>query len=290
VDDARLADIVRSSYDAIVGETLEGVVTVWNRAAEHLYGYGAAEILGQRADRLYPPGYRAEEAAILRQVARGGWPAGYVTERIRRDGSTATVSVSASPVADGGGATVGVASASRAVAAPGRGAGPAAAPDAILGVDPTGRITLVNAPAAGLLGRSREDLIGCLLEAVVPGVPARGDPPPPSPDAGRHLVARRGDGTGVAVEAASPATGAGDGDLLLLLTPVAAHRTPDTLTAGTSHNLRTPLQAIIGFSGTLLLRLPGPLTDEQEYQLRLVQASAEQLLSLINDLSRPGGG
>jgi signal transduction histidine kinase len=61
----------------------------------------------------------------------------------------------------------------------------------------------------------------------------------------------------------------------------------DVLLAHTGHELRTPLQAIIGFTGTLLLRLPGPLNDEQERQLQLVQTSAEQLLSLINRLSRP---
>jgi signal transduction histidine kinase len=59
------------------------------------------------------------------------------------------------------------------------------------------------------------------------------------------------------------------------------------LSAQTSHDLRTPLQAIIGFTGTLLLRLPGPLNDEQERQLTLVQESARQLLALVNQLSRP---
>jgi len=51
-----------------------------------------------------------------------------------------------------------------------------------------------------------------------------------------------------------------------------------------SHELRTPLNAIIGFTGTLLMRLPGPLTSDQDKQLRTVQASARHLLSLINDL------
>jgi len=51
--------------------------------------------------------------------------------------------------------------------------------------------------------------------------------------------------------------------------------------------LRTPLNAIIGFTGTLLMRLPGPLNDEQEHQLQLVRASAEELLSRINALSHP---
>jgi signal transduction histidine kinase len=54
--------------------------------------------------------------------------------------------------------------------------------------------------------------------------------------------------------------------------------------ASMSHELRTPLNAILGFSGTLLMQLPGPLNEEQERQLRLVQASARQLLALVNDL------
>ena len=51
-----------------------------------------------------------------------------------------------------------------------------------------------------------------------------------------------------------------------------------------SHELRTPLNAIIGFTGTMLMKLPGPLTTEQEQQLRIVQSSARHLLSLINDI------
>jgi signal transduction histidine kinase len=54
--------------------------------------------------------------------------------------------------------------------------------------------------------------------------------------------------------------------------------------ANMSHELRTPLNAIIGFTGTMLMRLPGPLTAEQEKQLRTIQNSARHLLSLINDL------
>jgi signal transduction histidine kinase len=51
-----------------------------------------------------------------------------------------------------------------------------------------------------------------------------------------------------------------------------------------SHELRTPLNAIIGFTGTMLMKLPGPINDEQNKQLRMVQSSARHLLSLINDL------
>ena len=63
-----------------------------------------------------------------------------------------------------------------------------------------------------------------------------------------------------------------------------ASRAKDRFLASMSHELRTPLNAIIGFTGTLLMKLPGPLTADQDRQLRTVQGSARHLLSLINDL------
>jgi len=61
-------------------------------------------------------------------------------------------------------------------------------------------------------------------------------------------------------------------------------RTKSEFVANMSHELRTPLNAVLGFTGTLLMRLPGPLTADQDKQLRTIQSSARHLLSLINDL------
>jgi protein-histidine pros-kinase len=63
-----------------------------------------------------------------------------------------------------------------------------------------------------------------------------------------------------------------------------ASQAKDRFLATMSHELRTPLNAIIGFTGTLLMRLPGPLTADQEKQLRTIQTSSRHLLLLINDL------
>jgi protein-histidine pros-kinase len=63
-----------------------------------------------------------------------------------------------------------------------------------------------------------------------------------------------------------------------------ANQAKDLFLASMSHELRTPLNAIIGFTGTLLMKLPGPLTADQDKQLKTIQASAKHLLSLINDL------
>jgi len=66
---ARLAAIVTSSADAIVGKTLDGIITTWNAAAEHLFGYSAGEMIGQPIRRLVPADRQAEEDLILARVA-----------------------------------------------------------------------------------------------------------------------------------------------------------------------------------------------------------------------------
>jgi len=63
-----------------------------------------------------------------------------------------------------------------------------------------------------------------------------------------------------------------------------ASLTKDRFLSSMSHELRTPLNAIIGFTGTLLMKLPGPLTTDQEKQLRTIQRSSQHLLALINDI------
>ena len=61
----QLASIIESSGDAILSKTLEGVITLWNRSAEELYGYARDEILGQSVSRLIPPDHQQELPAIL---------------------------------------------------------------------------------------------------------------------------------------------------------------------------------------------------------------------------------
>jgi PAS domain S-box-containing protein len=284
-----LADIVRSWPEAIVGETLDGVVTSWNRAAEELYGYGADEILGQHADRLYPPGHRGDEAAILRRLARDRWLDRYVAERVRSDGATVTVSLRACAVIDDDGSATGIVSLSGDVASGRRTAAPAdVAPVAVVGIDADGTVALSNLAAERLFGHVRAELIGAPVTMLMPeATPAR------QVDA---VVARRRDGTEVTVDVSvsggAPSVGSAEGEdseLLLMAIRGSAER-GHTLSAGLSHEMRTPLQAIVGFTGTLLLRMPGPINEEQEHQLQLVQASAKQLLTLINRLGTPGHG
>lgn len=206
----RLASIVQSSHDAIMGKTLDGVITSWNPGAERLYGYTAQEIIGSHAEVLYPPGERAVEADILARITAGQRVEQYQTRRLRKDGSRVTVSLSMSPIADATGRIIGVASVSRDVSdrvlaeAKFRGL-LEAAPDAIVGVNRDGVIALVNAQAERLFGYAREELVGQRVEMLVPEYardvhPERragylSDPAPRPMGAGMQLAGRRRDGS-----------------------------------------------------------------------------------------------
>src|SRR5579871_4196681 len=83
---ARLAAIVASSTDAIVSETLDGLVTSWNEAAERLFGYSAGEMIGQSIRCLIPAERQPEEDRIIASVARGMCIEPFDTVRVAKDG------------------------------------------------------------------------------------------------------------------------------------------------------------------------------------------------------------
>jgi PAS domain S-box-containing protein len=103
----RLAAIVASSDDAIIGKDLRGIVTSWNAAAEREFGYTAAEMIGHSTTRLVPAERHEEEVKILSQVARGKSVRHFETMRLRKDGSTFNVSVTVSAIKDSAGKIVG---------------------------------------------------------------------------------------------------------------------------------------------------------------------------------------
>jgi diguanylate cyclase (GGDEF)-like protein/PAS domain S-box-containing protein len=99
--------IVESSQDAIISKTLDGVITSWNRGAEQIFGYTAAEMIGQPARKLFPPERMVEEDDALSRLHQGQTVAHFATERLHRDGQRIVVSVTFSPVTDGDGRIVG---------------------------------------------------------------------------------------------------------------------------------------------------------------------------------------
>jgi len=110
---ARLAAIVDSSDDAIVGKTLEGIVTSWNAGAARIFGYAPEEIVGRSIKVIIPPGREQEEASILERLGRGERIAHFRTVRLRKDGREIHVAITSSAVRDARGVLVGASKVAR---------------------------------------------------------------------------------------------------------------------------------------------------------------------------------
>ncbi len=95
---ARLAAIVESSDDAIIGKTLEGIITSWNPGAEKIFGYSAAEAIGQPMLLLIPPERANEEPEILARIKQGDSVDHFETVRVCKDGRRIDVSATISPI------------------------------------------------------------------------------------------------------------------------------------------------------------------------------------------------
>jgi PAS domain S-box-containing protein len=108
-----LAAIVEHSDDAIIGKSLDGIITSWNPAAERMYGYPADEIIGKSIELLSPSGQAGEMHAILARIKAGQPVERLEANRVRKDGSALTVSLTVSPIHDQHGAIVGASTIAR---------------------------------------------------------------------------------------------------------------------------------------------------------------------------------
>jgi PAS domain S-box-containing protein len=109
----RLAAIVESSDDAIIGKDLNGMVQSWNAAAEKIFGYTADEMVGTSITRLIPAGRQEEEGRILEKIRHGESLKHFETLRQTKDGRLIDVSVTASPIRDAAGKVIGVSKTAR---------------------------------------------------------------------------------------------------------------------------------------------------------------------------------
>ncbi len=104
----RLASIVEYSHDAIISESLDGVITTWNRSAGRMFGYTASEAVGQPVTMLAWPGYEDDMRELLRRVQSDEVVEHYETLRRHKDGRCLVVSLTFSPVRDAAGELIGV--------------------------------------------------------------------------------------------------------------------------------------------------------------------------------------
>ena len=175
--DARhFAAIVASSDDAIISKDLNGTIVSWNRAAERLFGYTAAEIIGQSVRVIIPPDRQAEEDHVLGAVRRGDVVDHFETIRLRKDGSPVPISLTVSPIRNSTGQIVGASKIVRDLSRTDRVQRDAlrlasivdSSDDAIISKDLNGIVTSWNAAAERMFGYAAPEMIGQSIRRLIP--------------------------------------------------------------------------------------------------------------------------
>lgn len=116
-DRARLAAIVESADDAIIANALDGTVLAWNRGAERMFGFSAAQMIGRPIEVVVPEDRRDEAAAIRAAVLAGERVTSFETVRVRKDGQRLPIALTLSPIRDDAGRIIGISTIDRDVSA-----------------------------------------------------------------------------------------------------------------------------------------------------------------------------
>jgi len=305
--------LMESAPDAMIIVGRDGKITLVNSQAERLFGYQRAELLGQSVELLVPdrfqgkhPGHRGE---FFAQPTPRSMGAGMELKALRKDGSEFPVEISLSPLETEEGTLV--MSAIRDISDREQAEKKfkdllEAAPDAMIIVNRSGEIVLVNTQAERLFGYPRSELLGLLVEMLVP--PRYREKHPGhrthffsrprarSMGEGLELYGLRKDGSEFPVEISLSPLETADGMLVSSAIRDAtqrkryelalheANRLKSQFLANMSHELRTPLNGIIGFSEFLIDGKPGSLNATQKEYLDDILNSGRHLLRLINDV------
>jgi two-component system sensor kinase FixL len=178
--ESRLAAIVNSSQDAIIGETLDGIVTDWNPGATRILGYTPQEMIGRPITLLLPPGYENETMQILERVRRGEKVEHFETVRRRKDGKVIDVSLTISPVWDEHSRLIGASKVARDITESRQALAALSereahlqsvldtVPDAMIVIDAQGIIQSFSATAERLFGYSAHEAIGQNVKILMP--------------------------------------------------------------------------------------------------------------------------
>jgi protein-histidine pros-kinase len=311
--EARFRDLLESTPDAIVMVNVTGRIVLVNSQAERVFGYEHGALLGQPVEILLPArlrsahnGHRLNFFAQPRTRTMG---AGLDLHGVRSNGEEFPVEISLSPLVTDEGTMVmsAVRDISDRKQAEQKFRGLLeSAPDAMVIVGRDGRIALINSQTERLFGYSRQELLGQLVETLVPERyrakhPGHRtsffmEPRARAMGAGLELYGLRRDGTEFPVEISLSPLETEEGLFVSSAIRDAterkryeqalheANRLKSAFLASMSHELRTPLNGIIGFSELLIDEKPGMLNGKQKEYMTDILASGRHLLQLINDV------
>ena len=171
-----LARVVESSDDAIVSKDLNGIITSWNRAAERMFGYTAAEAIGQSIRMVIPADRQGEEDMVLARVRAGQGITHFDTVRQRKDGTLIPISLTVSPIHNEAGQVIGASKIARdisdrlqaAAASQRLAAIVESSDDAIISKDLNGIIASWNRAAERMFGYTASEAIGQSIRMIIP--------------------------------------------------------------------------------------------------------------------------
>ncbi len=176
----RIASIIENSQDAIIDINLDGVIVNWNRSAERIYGYSAQEVKGRTISMLVPANQMNEITRILARVRRDGSMPRTETQRIRKDGTTISVALTAGPVYDAADQLVGASLISRDISELKRAESALQESarkteaildtmvDGVITIDERGIVDSFNAAAERLFGYVPSEVIGQNVKMLMP--------------------------------------------------------------------------------------------------------------------------
>ncbi|KTD14580.1 two-component sensor histidine kinase [Legionella gratiana] len=214
-ENAFYAAIIESSNDAIIGKDLDGITTSWNKAAEMMYGFKAAEMIGQSIKKIVPSDKTQEVEQFLAKIKQGETIDHYETIRLKKDGTEIKVSISISPIKDYSGRVIGAASIAREIPFVTKEQkkfelAVEASPTGMIMVSRAGAIELLNSQIVTMFGYEKHELIGKQIEILVPNrfkakhpgyrIDFFEKPKARAMGEGRDLYGQRKDGSEFAVE------------------------------------------------------------------------------------------
>ena len=176
--DSFLAAIVDSSDDAIISKDLNSIILSWNKAAERIFGYTAAEVVGKSILMLIPSDRTREEAEVMARIRRGERVGHFSTARRHKNGQLIDISVTLSPIVDSGGKVIGVSKIARDITEQQRSVEQlrlaqerfrvtlSSIGDAVIATDLQSRVTFMNKVAEDLTGWPEAEASGKSLNVV----------------------------------------------------------------------------------------------------------------------------